>query len=325
MHHIVLIHKYLLDMLTEEENRLLQEWLDKDPSNKEELEEIKLIWEASEEPEMDDITDEQFHKDLRLLERSIEDSRKKELQKRRMPTSSRYVSVFLAAVFLTTICFVLLPFSKDSAYSQMYARNTAYQELILVDSSQVVLNDSSAVTVSMSQNARETSLTGEAYFQIRKDQRPFIIHARDVTVRALGTSFIVKCYPGRPVEVYVISGDISVEYHAWKQKVSGGEKAIVHETHGIATSPNNDPNFSSWYSTEFVFDKTELRDVLRDLERHYKKRFYVGDSSLLSCRFTGRFNHAKLQEIISILSYTLDLSFIIEDENTYRVGGPGCK
>ena len=60
---------------------------------------------------------------------------------------------------------------------------------ILEDGSKVFLNRNSGVTYSP-ENSRMLNLTGEAYFEIKKDKNhPFTVNTRELTLSVLGTSF----------------------------------------------------------------------------------------------------------------------------------------
>src|SRR5690606_21533202 len=126
-------------------------------------------------------------------------------------------------------------------------------------------------------------------------------------------------------EVYVISGRISLSYRGGEELLSGGEMASVDANSGIQKHLNNDPNFNSWYTRNFVFDKAELREVLDALRRHYDVMFYVTNTQVLDCRFTGKFQDAQVEDIIEILSYSLNIKFQLQENDSYEVSGKGCK
>ena len=55
-------------------------------------------------------------------------------------------------------------------------------------------------------------LEGEAYFDVAKDaERPFIVHASSLNIKAVGTVFVVKSYPqDETVETTLLRGIIEV-------------------------------------------------------------------------------------------------------------------
>ena len=68
--------------------------------------------------------------------------------------------------------------------------------VLLSDGSSVSLNSCSALTypVPFTGDVREVKLTGEAYFDVTKSDKPFIVKMADIDVRVLGTSFNLSGY-----------------------------------------------------------------------------------------------------------------------------------
>jgi ferric-dicitrate binding protein FerR (iron transport regulator) len=87
---------------------------------------------------------------------------------------------------------------------------------------------------------------------------------------------------------------------------------------------NDDPNFDSWYTRKLVFKNTELEEVLPLLEELYNISFQVDERRILNCRFTGKFDNAKLEDVLKTLSYSMDIKFTSQIGNYYRVSGRGC-
>jgi transmembrane sensor len=56
---------------------------------------------------------------------------------------------------------------------------------------------------------RVVNLEGEAFFEVKKDDtQPFIIYTPTSVTKVTGTSFNLKAYPGKEVELYVVSGTV---------------------------------------------------------------------------------------------------------------------
>ena len=51
-----------------------------------------------------------------------------------------------------------------------------------------------------------------------------------------------------PFEIFVLTGEVTVEYQDSREVLLAGEKAIVTANDGIHKSINDDPNFNSWYT-----------------------------------------------------------------------------
>lgn len=87
-------------------------------------------------------------------------------------------------------------------------------DVFLPDGTKVRLNGDSQLRYGSNFNGkqRQVELIGEAYFEVAKDaQSPFIVNARDIQVRALGTSFNVQSYPDEEsIYTYLSEGSIVI-------------------------------------------------------------------------------------------------------------------
>lgn len=82
----------------------------------------------------------------------------------------------------------------------------------LPDGSAVTLDTGSSVTLDFGETRRAVRLVaGQAYFEVAHDRdRPFIVEARGVLVRAVGTAFSVRDIPDLPVVVVVREGVVAI-------------------------------------------------------------------------------------------------------------------
>ncbi len=71
--------------------------------------------------------------------------------------------------------------------------------VVLEDGSKVWMNAGSVLKypICFGDTIREINLEGEAYFEIERDARPFVVRSKLGDVRVLGTTFGITAYPGR--------------------------------------------------------------------------------------------------------------------------------
>lgn len=323
--YVILIHKSLTGAIQSAEKKLLDEWLSSDPLNRDEFEEIKLIWDAWAEAEdgVEPLTDIELQRELKKLEQSIAEMRLKDQVIERWVKRNKRKNAIIAVLVFAAVAFAVLNLFRPAENVTVGASRFGYQETILPDSSRLLLNDSSAFSFRMNHAHREGTMTGEILFDVGNDGRPFLIHAGAAEITVTGTSFIVRDYPDEPLTVFVISGQVMIRHHDHRVMVEAGEMARV-EDGGIVKSRNTDRNYNAWYTHNYVFDKTPLGDILRLLEKEYKASFYVASNKLLECRFSGNFVNADLKEVIQALSYSLNIEFVPGLGNHYTVSGKGC-
>src|SRR5882672_2594417 len=110
--------------------------------------------------------------------------------------SRRLLAAALAASLAAVL--VAVGISAVGHYSGREATHFGeIRRLTLKDGSNIVLNASSVVKVTFEKHERRIELIrGEALFNVVHDvQRPFVVQARDVAVKAVGTSFSVRLDP----------------------------------------------------------------------------------------------------------------------------------
>ncbi|MFR7808806.1 MAG: FecR family protein [Butyricimonas faecihominis] len=100
--------------------------------------------------------------------------------------------------------------TRETEYYTINIPYGAEYNLVLSDGSKIYLNAGSTLRYpdQFIGDKREVFLTGEAYFEVKSDSlHPFIVHASDVAIRVLGTSFNVNAYAeGTWVKTTLVEG-----------------------------------------------------------------------------------------------------------------------
>ena len=169
---------------------------------------------------------------------------------------------------------VVVPFGKKS-------------QLMLADGTKVWLNAGSRLGFpsEFSGRQREVYLEGEAYFEVAgSESQPFLVKAREIAVRVLGTRFNISAYPAdQTIETVLLEGSISL---------SDNESGIFTRKETVL-SPNHKASFGkanrqfkvdrvadagfyiAWTSGWFMFAQESLQSVLHKLERYYNVEFHL--------------------------------------------------
>jgi len=108
---------------------------------------------------------------------------------------------------------------KKETMNVIFTRRKSHSNLQFPDGTSVVLNENSRISYNadFGKVKREIFLEGEAYFDVAKNPGvPLIIHAKNVDIKVLGTSFNVKAYPAdKGVETSLIKGAVEVSSKIW--------------------------------------------------------------------------------------------------------------
>lgn len=189
--------------------------------------------------------------------------------------------------------------------------------ITLSDRTRVELNAQSKIEYidNFSPNKREVTLTGEAFFDVQRDEnRPFIINVNGVTVKVLGTSFNIKGYPGDNfiqvavasghVEVYDISNNNYVDLRV--DEVADYSYASGNFHKGQIT--DKDLIFG-WKEQKLVFRDQDLYSIAEVLSRWYGVEVQLEGIDKLNKKVTGVYENASLREVLIGLRHNYKFEF----------------
>ena len=112
-------------------------------------------------------------------------------------------------------------------YNTIIVPRKGEYQLILADGSKVYLNSESRLRfpTRFEGKERRVYLEGEGYFEVAKDTtKPFIVEAKEVDVRVLGTSFNVSAYVSeQAVRTTLVSGKVRVGRHVYLYRMDRRE------------------------------------------------------------------------------------------------------
>lgn len=230
-------------------------------------------------------------------------------------------------------------------HSEVSTRNGSRSKLMLPDGTQVWLNAGSKLTYGKEFNneRREVTLVGEAYFDVVKNtEKPFLIHARNVDIRVLGTAFNVKSYPGdKTTETSLIRGTVEVSINNRPEEkiiLKPREKLVVavdEPTLGsrvkkavLANKPvpkvildriSYEPADStvietSWMENKLIFRDESFGELARKMERWYGVEFRFEDTATEELRFTGIFEDESLQQALKALRISWNFNYRINKD-----------
>lgn len=176
------------------------------------------------------------------------------------------------------------------AYNELVVPVGGECHVLLEDGTDVWLNADSKLKYPIVFNgeSREVVLSGEACFEVKKDNRPFIVNLESGDITVLGTSFGVSAYPGYPNYTTLVRGSVRFTSLRREQIVlTPGEQAVV-DIFGSLKKRNVDvEEFVGWKDGVFIFKDKPLAEIMEILERWYGVHVIFQDNSLKELEYTG--------------------------------------
>lgn len=246
------------------------------------------------------------------------------------------VPAFTATIFKIAAMVLLTAGMSYTAYKiffpdSLVQKNTfiainEINELSLPDSSRITLNKNSELEYLFDNNNRTTKLSGEAFFDLAEDKRPFILKAGSLTITDIGTSFNVKA-PENSDSVIVIvkSGEVLLKTDGSKElKLIGGDQAIyIKQRDYFIKSTVADTNALAYKTKIFVFENTRMEVIVNKLNEVYGTSVKLSDS-LKNCRLTATFKNESIESIIDVIAETLNIQ-VDSPDNEIILKGEGCE
>lgn len=223
------------------------------------------------------------------------------------------------------------PVMRHSA--QVYATTQdGYQRVALPDGSNVELNASSEVEVSFTTAQRRVRLVrGEAHFVVAKDRnRPFVVDAGTLAVRAVGTAFNVRLGV-QDIEVLVTEGRVAVadarQMRAAEtvpvaeparreagtelvanhrlvvpvvQRSAVGVTELVPRIERVTTDAMRES--LAWQGPRLVFADTPLADAIEQFNRRNPVQLELADSELGALPIGGSFRAENVDAFVRLLT-----------------------
>ena len=153
-------------------------------------------------------------------------------------------------------------------------RGGQYQ-VTLADGTIVWLNAASSLhfPTSFAGKERTVELTGEGYFEVAKNKAmPFHVKVNGMDVLVTGTHFDVMAYNNEDnIKTTLLEGKVKVIPVNGKEEIlQPGRQAIVNnEVHDVKMINADIDQVMAWKNGYFRFRETNIRDVMRQLERWY--------------------------------------------------------
>lgn len=303
----LIITKYLEGRATDAEQARLLVWL-RNKKNRSVFNSYGLAWKSSlDENQFPGGSEESWNKiQAQLLQKSFyrwQNSRK-------MNQFFRAAAIFIFVISLGSLAYFFGNQSKPlpEFYSSVIAENGHVSKVELPDGSLVWLNSGSKISYSnlFASNNRDINLTGEAYFQVTKNEDiPLVVNIEELQVKVLGTNFNVSAYPkSKKINVALESGRVELlntEDALFLYKLNPGELAVFDKIdRKLVVSEVNTSKFTSWKEGIINFYNQPLEELIKSLENRYNQKFEI-DADVKDYHYTFTIKNETLDEIIQLM------------------------
>lgn len=184
--------------------------------------------------------------------------------------------------------------------------------ITLADCTKVVLNGGSTLIYpACFGKERTVTLSGEAFFDVSKSKKqPFVVHARNLTAKVLGTQFNFRAYDDDNTTILTLAeGSLFATPPNGSEEeglyLKPSQQIIVDNTTNEMTRRNVDAEvFISWKNGILTFRDSPLGEIVILLEKHFNVSIRITTESLKSERYSAQFKHGEtIYQLLDKLSH----------------------
>jgi transmembrane sensor len=255
---------------------------------------------------------------------------RKSLEQPQVLNQSRTWFKIAASIILVLGMFAVInQLNKKETILLAETTNNIY-ELQLADGSEITLNQNSRLSYPQTfrQETRNVSLSGEAFFKITENpDRPFVVKVGHATITVLGTSFNIKSSKNSDtVTVFVSSGKVRFAFENQEIILTANEKATLFSNQKLMHKIKDDQTGLEdfWRTKRLSFSGQKLSKVVETLNEAFDSKITIGNENISNCRLNVSFEDDSLDNILEVISLTLQLE-ITTDNNTITLVGQGCE
>lgn len=284
---------------TDEDRRSFAAWRDADPSHQAAFERLQAI--------IAGLRLERSRADLR----AIRDSALGTVRKRRVRRNSGMAAAVAGMVLAAT----WLLFAGGGPGGQVYSTGAGQRSTVeLQDGSVLELSSATRVEVAFSEARRSVTLrAGQAIFKVaRQHARPFVVHAGDREIVALGTMFDVRLERSA-LRVTLLEGKVTVNRDGTDDArgasdaqsdavvLQPGQQAVVTQpSQSDAILPSSAEahvhvraidvvKVTAWLDGRVFLEDMPLTDAVTEMNRHSATQILITDPQLSKLRVNGMF------------------------------------
>lgn len=314
------IISFISGQLEPHEREKVLRWISESPGNREEYYKLKNLW-AMTSP-FSKISETK--RDDRILFRKNIRSSKNKILKNLGISLFKYAAVAVIALWTGKFIFNQPSKQTDEAlnYNEITVPPGQMAQVTLSDGTRVFINSSSyfRYPAKFSPNERRVFISGEAFFEVKKNKSPFLVEADKRIVKVLGTKFDVMAYPkDRFYQATLVEGKIGLMDKYGKSIIDlepGEQYSFDTLTHKQILKQVRTELYDSWKDGIYIFDHETLGGITDRLERIFAVKIHIKNDSIRKYKFTGTLSrNIPFEQILKIIQISAPIKYKIKERN----------
>ena len=190
-------------------------------------------------------------------------------------------------------------------------------KVVLADGTRVHLNSGSTLsypTFFTNNQPRSISLTGEAYFEVKKDTlHPFVVNSQDMKVEVLGTHFNISNYHKENfARTVLLEGSVKITESSRSNGIVLNPNQMAEKKKydsEIKVKEVNPEFYVAWTQGKLIFRNNSFDEICRVLERKYAVQIKLNNEQLKAEIFDASFDIETIEEVLESFQRSYDFKF----------------
>ncbi len=268
--------RYFLGQMSEEEKESIHQWIEEDESNRKQFIRERIRFDAS----------------VLVNAEAVQSKRRRQ----RLP-------VWLVRGLETAACLLIL-LGGFCAYDRYYAAQFAdvYQSIsvpagnrvnvLLPDGTDVWLNAGTFLRYPavFKGKSREVELNGEAYLEVSKSKKPFVVKTAICDIEVLGTTLDVEAYANKPeFRTSLYEGKVQLQFAGTSKKITlrPGETAEFVDG-SLRVFSTKEKNAYRWKDGLIYIEDKSFEAIMEMFEKFYDVRIVINNQAVKSLGYHGK-------------------------------------
>ena len=191
-----------------------------------------------------------------------------------------------------------------------HTQRAEHKIIDLSDGSQAELDADTRLSVDFSAAQRRLDLAdGAAIFHVQHDTaRPFVVHAANLSVTAVGTVFEVR-HLAAGISVTCTEGVVEVRQgDGTRQRIKAGEQVVYNAAGAGPLQRIDSARELAWREGVMVFRNRPLQELVHELNRYHQGRILIASDRVAQMPVSGVFHLNRADEALRHIEQALQLS-----------------
>lgn len=199
-------------------------------------------------------------------------------------------------------------------YNELRVPRGGEYDIELADGTKISLNSSSSLIYPemFAGDERVVSLSGEAYFEVAKSEKPFWVKVGNLALKVYGTSFNINTHVEGKIRTVLVEGKVGISVAGQKECILmpsqlaefDVDKGTI-EVRDVDVFP-----YIAWTRGEFVFEGERLETIMETLSLWYDMEVFYANERMKDLHFTGIVKrYEDVDVILNVLEKTVSVHF----------------